>query len=614
MVDSTKTVLLIDFDSVRRGLSDVDPKAAPLFAERAAAWVEALEHGDLATPPELRQILIKRCYGDPRILGEGSAHFRAAGFDVIECPPHASGRSSTQLHLVIDAIDALNSDTDYDEFILLSAEVDLGPLIRRLKRDGQRTLIYADDKTRPAYRQMADGVLPAKAIANFVSGNGEAPPKPVSRAEIEAFASKISEATGIPLFSPKTYAELFRHLAEEIATSGYNFQTTARSVSDKLVEAGRSVTRRQVVFVVKGLALKGHVFSDTDSPRHLAEVFCEQSRYLISNAGLTVEGSEERLLSGWLVDRAIGKGAADGRPHPAPATASVQDQPAANVPPAPTEPQPERLARKKKSADTGSGKSSKSKKLSKSRAKKNANTKARGADPQTISSQTPADGVKDAGSATADAGDPAPAKAGPRKIRSADEVKAQIAARIAASVDRRRPGAEPEENAGERSKAGRAAAHEPEIGAAEAAAARRSKRTARRRAAEETSTPPPSPPKEPRLPAEQGEELESSILAAIAQAVDVLVEGGEGEATDQAEQSAAKSKVADSGAAGSGVAGSGIAGLEVSDSDAGDPVPEPAAPAQTPDPIPSDGEEGDDIGDEIQRIIASYSRDRNKPS
>ena len=37
-----------------------------------------------------------------------------------------------------------------------------------------------------------------------------------------------------------------------------------------------------------------------------------------------------------------------------------------------------------------------------------------------------------------------------------------------------------------------------------------------------------------------------------------------------------------------------------------------ATPEPQPDPNPSEGGEGDDIGDEIQRIIASYSRARQQ--
>jgi len=76
------------------------------------------------------------------------------------------------------------------------------------------------------------------------------------------------------------------------------------------------------------------------------------------------------------------------------------------------------------------------------------------------------------------------------------------------------------------------------------------------------------------------EALESSILAAIAQAVDVLVEDSGGSEPPTGENAAA----------------------------------DLATPKPQPEPEPSEGGEGDDIGDEIQRIIASYSRARQQGS
>ena len=158
----------------------------------------------------------------------------------------------------------------------------------------------------------------SRALAEFLLTNDA--PEAVSaggidRTEIEGFARKIHAATSIPLFSPRTFAELFRLLTEEIVANGYHFQTTAKNVAERLAEGGRTVTRRQVVFIVKGLALKGHVFSTSDTPRKLAEVFREQARYLIENAGLKLDEQQEKILSAWLVDRVP---ATLARPAPAP--------------------------------------------------------------------------------------------------------------------------------------------------------------------------------------------------------------------------------------------------------------------------------------------------------
>ena len=105
------------------------------------------------------------------------------------------------------------------------------------------------------------------------------------------------------MFSPRTFADLFRILAQEVGEQGYHFQQTAEKVTERLTEAGRNVNRRQVLFVVKGLALKGHVFSTTDTPERLAEVFREQVLYLAGSAGVDVTEAEAELLPSWIVGR-----------------------------------------------------------------------------------------------------------------------------------------------------------------------------------------------------------------------------------------------------------------------------------------------------------------------
>ena len=77
---------------------------------------------------------------------------------------------------------------------------------------------------------------------------------------------RSASATNVPLFAPRTFADLFRHLVEEVTENGYHFQKTAENVATRMTDTGRNVSRRQVVFVVKGLALKGHVSSHPTIP------------------------------------------------------------------------------------------------------------------------------------------------------------------------------------------------------------------------------------------------------------------------------------------------------------------------------------------------------------
>ncbi len=300
MAEPRRSVLFVDFDSLHRSLLGAGGEAAARLATRIPGWLTGLETDRLIGPDTARSIVVKRCYADPKTIGPAQDTFRDEGFEVVECPPYPNGVRGVDMTMAMDVLERLGDPSDFDEFILLTAEPTLGPLLARLKADGRRSVIYADTTTAAGYRELADAVLEIAAFAEYLlthDADEADSAAAISRAEIEAFARRIHAATNIPLFSPKTFAELFRYLTEEIAANGYHFQTTAKNVADRMIETGRSVTRRQLVFVVKGLALKGHVFSTSDTPRKLAEVFREQAKYLIESAGLKVDDQQERLLS-----------------------------------------------------------------------------------------------------------------------------------------------------------------------------------------------------------------------------------------------------------------------------------------------------------------------------
>ena len=219
-------------------------------------------------------------------------------------------------------MDALAEDGPYDEFVLLSADTDLAPALQRLRAQGKSTVIYAPADLGEEYRALSDGQVDESLLIGLLTDDmpgaaaeADAPPPEASRArppvaaasdrnEVETLARKVNTATNVPVFAPRTFADLFRFLAEEVAESGYHFHNTAENVTAKLAAAGRNVTRRQVMFVVKGLALKGHVFSTTDTAERLAEVFREQVNYLIDSAGIELDDRERELLPLWIAGRA----------------------------------------------------------------------------------------------------------------------------------------------------------------------------------------------------------------------------------------------------------------------------------------------------------------------
>ncbi len=510
MVKPVKSILLVDLDGLGRSLAaSGGEKTDARLAERIADWSGAIESGELIAPGGTRHgIAQRRCYVGSAGRAAARAAFERAGFDIVEC----DGQAQVELSLAVDAMDAAADADDDLVFILLTAAPDLTPLVERLQGRGHRVAVYVSNVTAADYRDAADMTIPAdELVALLAEGTAPAPAAaPMSAAErdrIEAFAREVHTATNIPMFSPKTFAELFRALAAEVTEHGYHFNDTAKSVAEHLASAGRNVTSRQVVFVVKGLALKGHVFSTDDTAERLAEVFREQARYLIAGAGITLDAKREALLNAWIAAPTAAAAAA-AKParaaEPAAERKPVHKPPPARRPDKPAKPSsppsPPRLPERPKSAALA----------------------AKAAPP------------------------PEPAK--PAK---SNDLRATIAARIAASA-KMKPATRPP----------------PRTDTAE--------------------EPPRKPPAE--APAEPEDTIESSILAAIAEAVDVLVEDGSDDAAET--RPASRDREARQPAARR--------------------APSKQPPAEEPPPADDEPEEDSgDIGDEIQRIVATYNRNRD---
>jgi NYN domain len=574
MANPIKSALFVDYDSFHRSLKAARDDIAELVAQRAATWVAAIESGQLVTPRAKdgarRRALVRRCYADPALLGSNRQLLISSGFEVIDCPPlEGRERNSAELHMVLDTVDALDHPTGYEEFILLSADADLTPMLLRLRAHDRSTVIFANDVTAANYKAIADAMIEEEAFLTLLAGKeqdeeGEAETDaaspPGDRSALETLARRVHAATNVPMFSPRTFADLFRALAQEIAEEGYHFQKTAENVTARLTEAGRNVNRRQVLFVVKGLALKGHVFSTTDTPERLAEVFRDQVLYLADSAGVELNDEDKALLPSWIVGRA---------PKPA-------SSPAATPP------------------KTEEDRSSKKPVLRRRPARPVRFTKDEAAEsepeadeaPPPTRSEPPARAAQPAASAPTSPA-PAPEKKPDSGVRASTlrriaDLKASSAARLAALAKSSTSGAKPSILTSGRSTPNA----KPAAATTRPAAKPADKQQAAKQRTDESSSATAGEP--------GNDALESSILAAIAQAVDVLVEDGSGNTTAGNAQAPAAEEALPEDA-------------EPEVAKEPDEFPETA-----PEPEQSDGGEGDDIGDEIQRIIASYSRARQQ--
>ncbi|MGF6528783.1 NYN domain-containing protein [Variovorax sp. PvP013] len=160
-----KIALFVDFDNVYSGLRRLSAEAAERFSRQPLRWLQWLTDGlDSGTSPgattDPRRVLVRRCYLNPVMYQTYRRAFQEAGFEIVDCPPMtATGKTSTDIHLVLDTMDALLDATRFDEFIVFSADADFSPLLRRLRRHDRRTVVFAAGAMSESYKASADRVI-----------------------------------------------------------------------------------------------------------------------------------------------------------------------------------------------------------------------------------------------------------------------------------------------------------------------------------------------------------------------------------------------------------------------------------------------------------------------
>lgn len=153
--DEIYSALFVDFDNIFTRLNEQDPAAAHTFATNPQRWLRWLEthavrmlYGDGVR----RRILKRCCYLNPSCYHDYRPFFIRAAFNVIDCPPLTQqGKTSADIHLVMDAMDTLNHSTHFDEFIVFSGDADFTPLLIRLQEHARRALVLSVGYTSPAY-------------------------------------------------------------------------------------------------------------------------------------------------------------------------------------------------------------------------------------------------------------------------------------------------------------------------------------------------------------------------------------------------------------------------------------------------------------------------------
>jgi hypothetical protein len=176
-----RCALFVDFDNVYIGLRRLDPAAADAFAAHPGRWLSALENGTDADGDFSRRFLVRACYLNPTPFSEHRASFTRAGFSVVDCPSLTQqGKSSADINLVLDAVDALAATAHYDEFVIVSADADFTPLALRCRAADRRVTIVTAGPAAAAYRAVADTVIPADELVELVREPAANEPDPAA--------------------------------------------------------------------------------------------------------------------------------------------------------------------------------------------------------------------------------------------------------------------------------------------------------------------------------------------------------------------------------------------------------------------------------------------------
>lgn len=160
-----RAALFVDFDNIYLGLTRIDPDAAEVFATEPARWMAWLERGMRRADAEAQgaagtAVLVRKCYLNPKTFHKYRPYFTRAAFEVVDCPPlTAQGKTSSDIRMVMDILDALSHPTRFDEFVIMSGDADFTPVLLRLRAHDRRTVVVAVGYAAAAYLAACDRLL-----------------------------------------------------------------------------------------------------------------------------------------------------------------------------------------------------------------------------------------------------------------------------------------------------------------------------------------------------------------------------------------------------------------------------------------------------------------------
>jgi uncharacterized LabA/DUF88 family protein len=181
------SALFIDFDNIYISLEEQDPQLAEKFAsdpERWLAWLENKLSSSYQGDFIRRRTLIRKCYMNPQKFANYRPYLITTAFEVVDCPPlTARGKTSTDIHMVMGILDALNHPFHFDEFIIFSGDADFTPVMLKLREHGRYSVAISAGYVSPAYKAACDLLITPDTFAREALGirDVEEAPAPPSR-------------------------------------------------------------------------------------------------------------------------------------------------------------------------------------------------------------------------------------------------------------------------------------------------------------------------------------------------------------------------------------------------------------------------------------------------
>jgi len=240
-----RSALFVDFDNIYLGLQNEDPRAAEQFATHPGRWLRWLQQELPDDSRTGRKILSRRCYLNPSQFSRFRPYFIRSAFEVVDCPPLTrGGKTSADIQMVMDIMDALGHVTRFEEFIILSGDADFTPVLLRLSRHDRRSVVLAAGPASAAYKAACDLLIDQDTFLEEAIGIGEGSPvRPSADSELlQRIAAKVHErassngelvATDLP--------SIFREFAEFTPDSNWLGFYSLRGMTSAVVHARRDL-------------------------------------------------------------------------------------------------------------------------------------------------------------------------------------------------------------------------------------------------------------------------------------------------------------------------------------------------------------------------------------